>query len=101
MSYKESNVIILIIMQFNPVFIGVSCRVLNVRPAAFFFVKCNLHSKEIQELYSTAQDGYESTHLYTVSRVSSNFVSSRDIFHLRTLKIKCFFCLNEMKEIYC
>ncbi|XP_002284515.1 nudix hydrolase 9 isoform X2 [Vitis vinifera] len=52
----------------NPVLIGVSCRVLNVRPAAFFFIKCNLHSKEIQQLYSTAQDGYESTHLYTVSR---------------------------------
>ncbi|RVW66063.1 Nudix hydrolase 9 [Vitis vinifera] len=56
----------------NPVLIGVSCRVLNVRPAAFFFIKCNLHSKEIQQLYSTAQDGYESTHLYTVSRVGSS-----------------------------
>lgn len=76
MCYKESDVIISIIMQCNPVLIGVSCRVLNVRPAAFFFIKCNLHSKEIQQLYSTAQDGYESTHLYTVSRVGSNFISS-------------------------
>ncbi|THG05888.1 hypothetical protein TEA_030112 [Camellia sinensis var. sinensis] len=50
-----------------PVFIGVSRRVLNVRPAAFFFIKCSLPSKEIQQLYSSAQDGYESTQLYTVS----------------------------------
>ena len=76
-------------MQSDPVFIGVSRRVLNVRPAAFFFIKCNLDSKEIQQLYSTAQDGYESTHLYTVSRVGSNFMSSlksQDIIHLKTLK---------------
>ncbi|KAJ9685123.1 hypothetical protein PVL29_017235 [Vitis rotundifolia] len=33
--------------------IRVSYRVLNVRPAAFFFIKCNLHSKEIQQVYST------------------------------------------------
>ncbi|KAM7496636.1 hypothetical protein LguiA_021050 [Lonicera macranthoides] len=51
----------------NPVFIGISRRVLNVRPAAFFFIKCTLQSKEIQQLYSSAQDGYESTQLYTVS----------------------------------
>lgn len=50
-----------------PVFIGISRRVLNVRPAAFFFIKCSLPSKEIQQLYSSAQDGYESTQLYTVS----------------------------------
>ncbi|KAL6967435.1 Nudix hydrolase 9 [Sarracenia purpurea var. burkii] len=51
----------------NPAFIGISRRVLNVRPTAFFFIKCSLPSKEIQQLYSTAQDGYESTQLYTVS----------------------------------
>ncbi|KAK3028724.1 hypothetical protein RJ639_038615 [Escallonia herrerae] len=50
----------------NPVFIGISRRILNVRPAAFFFIKCSLPSKEIQQLYSSAQDGYESTKLYTV-----------------------------------
>ncbi|GKV08195.1 hypothetical protein SLEP1_g19864 [Rubroshorea leprosula] len=50
----------------DPIFIGISQRVLNVRPAAFFFIKCSLQSKEIQQLYSTAQDGYESTRLYTV-----------------------------------
>lgn len=57
-------------MQSNPVFIGVSRRELNVRPAAFFFMKCNLESVEIQELYKSAQDGYESTQLYTVPLVS-------------------------------
>ncbi|KAK9123609.1 hypothetical protein Sjap_013211 [Stephania japonica] len=51
----------------NPVFIGISRRELNVRPTAFFFIKCTLDSKEVQELYSNAQDGYESTQLYTVS----------------------------------
>uniref|UniRef100_A0A9I9D6Q7 Nudix hydrolase domain-containing protein n=1 Tax=Cucumis melo TaxID=3656 RepID=A0A9I9D6Q7_CUCME len=50
----------------NPVFIGVSRRELNVRPAAFFFMKCSLDSLEIQKLYTSAQDGYESTQLYTV-----------------------------------
>ncbi|XP_057449209.1 nudix hydrolase 9-like isoform X1 [Lotus japonicus] len=48
----------------NPAFIGISRRDLNVRPAAFFFIKCNLDSKEVQQFYSSAQDGYESTQLY-------------------------------------
>ncbi|GAB4824345.1 Nudix hydrolase 9 [Ancistrocladus abbreviatus] len=52
----------------DPVFIGISRRELNVRPTAFFFIKCTLQSKEIQELYSGAQDGFESTQLYAVSR---------------------------------
>ncbi|KAK1264836.1 Nudix hydrolase 9 [Acorus gramineus] len=51
----------------EPIFIGISRRELNVRPAAFFFCKCNLNSDEIQQLYSKAQDGYESTQLYAVS----------------------------------
>ncbi|KAL2239510.1 UNVERIFIED_CONTAM: Nudix hydrolase 9 [Sesamum indicum] len=51
----------------KPVFIGISQRVLNVRPTAFFFIKCSLQSKEIQQLYGSAQDGYESTQLYTMS----------------------------------
>ncbi|KAF3650515.1 Nudix hydrolase 9 [Capsicum annuum] len=51
----------------SPIFIGVSRRILNVRPTAFFFIKCNLQSDEIQQLYSSAQDGFESTKLYTVS----------------------------------
>jgi hypothetical protein len=59
-------------LQCNPLFIGISRRVLNVRPAAFFFIRCNIESKEIQRLYAGAQDGYESTQLYTVSLVSSN-----------------------------
>ncbi|KAI3514201.1 hypothetical protein L1887_12520 [Cichorium endivia] len=50
----------------DPLFIGISRRVLNVRPAAFFFIKCNLESTEIQKLYSSAQDGYESTKLYII-----------------------------------
>ncbi|GMG98221.1 hypothetical protein Nepgr_000061 [Nepenthes gracilis] len=52
----------------DPVFIGVSQRKLNVRPTAFFFIKCTLQSKEIQELYCGAQDGFESTQFYAVSR---------------------------------
>ncbi|KAJ0020905.1 hypothetical protein Pint_32301 [Pistacia integerrima] len=61
----------------DPLFIGVSRRQLNVRPAAFFFIKCSLESKEIQQLYSSAQDGFESTQLYTVSMVDlENMVSN-------------------------
>ncbi|XP_054813182.1 nudix hydrolase 9 isoform X2 [Prosopis cineraria] len=52
-----------------PVFIGVSRRELNVRPAAFFYIKCSLDSKEVQQFYSGAQDGYESTQLYAVTVV--------------------------------
>lgn len=51
----------------TPVFIGISRRDLNVRPAAFFFIKCSLESKEIQHLYLNAQDGFESTQLHAVS----------------------------------
>ncbi|KAJ1261324.1 hypothetical protein BS78_09G020600 [Paspalum vaginatum] len=51
----------------DPVFIGVSRREMNVRPTAFFFTKCNIDSNGINELYSRAQDGYESTKLHAVS----------------------------------
>ncbi|CAI9105280.1 OLC1v1004172C1 [Oldenlandia corymbosa var. corymbosa] len=51
----------------NPLFIGISRRVLNVRPAAFFFMTCSLESTEIQRLYCSAADAYESTQLYSVS----------------------------------
>lgn len=66
-----SNVDPLVPMQYEQVFIGISRRELNVRPAAFFFMKCSLSSKEIQQLYSTAQDSFESTRLYTVPMVGS------------------------------
>ncbi|XP_020691299.1 nudix hydrolase 9 isoform X3 [Dendrobium catenatum] len=53
--------------ESDPIFIGISRRNLNVRPTAFFFVNCSLKSDEIQQLYSRAQDGYESTQLFDVS----------------------------------
>ncbi|KAK4780542.1 hypothetical protein SAY87_016648 [Trapa incisa] len=53
----------------NPQFIGISRRRLNVRPAAFFFMKCSLSAEEIQKCYSTAQDGFESTQLYTMTLI--------------------------------
>lgn len=59
-------------MQCDPLFIGISRRDLNVRPTAFFYIKCSLGSEEIRQLYSRAQDGYESTDLYTVSKVRSS-----------------------------
>ncbi|KAL8191654.1 hypothetical protein R6Q57_028385 [Mikania cordata] len=51
----------------EPLLIGISRRVLNVRPTVFFFIKCNLHSTHVQKLYSSAQDGYESTKLFTIN----------------------------------
>ncbi|XP_057751366.1 nudix hydrolase 9 [Arachis stenosperma] len=60
-----------------PAFIGISRRDLNVRPAAFFFIRCNLDSEEVQKLYSNAQDGYESTQLYAVSVVELESMTSR------------------------
>ena len=71
---KVSDINLLFLMQCNTVFIGISRRELNVRPTAFFSIKCSLESKEIQQLYLSAQDGYESTQLYAVSLVSSNFI---------------------------
>lgn len=43
---------------------------MNVRPTAFFFTKCNIDSGGVHELYSRAQDGFESTKMYAVSEVS-------------------------------
>ncbi|BAT90670.1 nudix hydrolase 9 [Vigna umbellata] len=60
-----------------PTFIGISRRNLNVRPAAFFFIKCSLDSKEVQQFYSSAQDGYESTQLYAVPMVEVENMTSR------------------------
>jgi len=45
-----------------------------VRPAAFFFINCSLDSKEVQQFYSSAQDGYESTQLYAVPMVNLKLV---------------------------
>ncbi|KAG6433468.1 hypothetical protein SASPL_105082 [Salvia splendens] len=50
----------------KPIFIGISQRALNVRPTAFFFIKCSLKSEEIHKCYSSAEDSYESTQLYTM-----------------------------------
>ncbi|KAG5535969.1 hypothetical protein RHGRI_023679 [Rhododendron griersonianum] len=50
---------------------AIQTSLVNVRPAAFFFIKCNLQSKEILQFYSRAQDSYESTQLCTVSMVCS------------------------------
>lgn len=57
-------------LQSPPLFIGVSRREFNVRPAMFFFIKCSHHSDDIPRLYSSAEDGFESTQLHTVSLVS-------------------------------
>lgn len=60
-----------------PAFIGISRRNLNVRPTAFFFIKCSLDSKEVQQFYSSAQDGYESTQLYAVPMIEVENMTSR------------------------
>ncbi|CAL8999321.1 unnamed protein product [Prunus brigantina] len=59
------------------VFIGISRRVLNVRPTAFFFMKCSLSSKEVQKLYATAQDSFESTQLFTVPLIDLENMASK------------------------
>ncbi|KAI4322186.1 hypothetical protein L6164_021903 [Bauhinia variegata] len=60
-----------------PAFIGISRRELNVRPTAFFFIKCSLGSKEVQQFYTSAQDGFESTQLYAVSMIELENMASR------------------------
>lgn len=99
---KHLMVFFWVSMQYEQVFIGISRRVLNVRPAAFFFMKCSLSSKEIQQMYSTAQDSFESTQLYTVSMVSLIFYLIEMHQHLGAsflldnhLHSRCFFT-NEL-----
>ncbi|CAH2065239.1 unnamed protein product [Thlaspi arvense] len=60
-----------------PLFIGISRRELNVRPAMFFFIKCSHHSDDIQRLYPDAEDGFESTQLHTVSMDELKTMTSR------------------------
>ncbi|XP_010033178.2 nudix hydrolase 9 isoform X1 [Eucalyptus grandis] len=61
----------------NPLFIGVSRRKMNVRPAAFFFMTCTLQSDEIQKCYSSAQDGFESTQLHEVTLIELENLASK------------------------
>lgn len=61
----------------TPLFIGISRRELNVRPAMFFFIKCSHHSDDIPRLYSSAEDGFESTQLHTVSLEELKTMASR------------------------
>ncbi|KAF6987592.1 hypothetical protein CFC21_005217 [Triticum aestivum] len=61
----------------EPILIGVSQRETNVRPAAFFYMRCNIDSSAVTELYARAQDGYESTKLYAVSLKELREMSQR------------------------
>ncbi|XP_044983565.1 nudix hydrolase 9 isoform X2 [Hordeum vulgare subsp. vulgare] len=61
----------------EPILIGVSQRETNVRPAAFFYMRCNIDSGAITELYARAQDGYESTKLCAVSPKELREMSQR------------------------
>lgn len=89
---------LIVLWQAKPVFIGISRRELNVRPTAFFFIKCSLESKEVEKLYGSAQDGFESTHLYAISKVilwilTSAFTSSpTDNFLAAFIHISRFLC---------
>ncbi|KAH8933960.1 hypothetical protein BDL97_18G059000 [Sphagnum fallax] len=52
----------------EPLFIGISQRLINVRPTAFFYVKCTISSSQVQEFYQCATDGFESTHLLAIPK---------------------------------
>ncbi|GBG60084.1 hypothetical protein CBR_g415 [Chara braunii] len=52
----------------DPLLLGISCRRVNVRLAAFFFVGCSLTAAQALECYKTAVDGYESTGLRALTR---------------------------------
>lgn len=58
-----------IMLQCEPLFIGISQRLINVRPTAFFYVKCTISSSQVQEFYQCATDGFESTHLLAIPKV--------------------------------
>ncbi|KAI5071661.1 hypothetical protein GOP47_0013912 [Adiantum capillus-veneris] len=52
----------------KPLLLGVSRRVLNARPTAFFFVKCALSSPDILQFYKHAEHKFESTQLLSISK---------------------------------
>lgn len=61
-----------VVLQSEPLFIGISRRVLNVRPTAFYFIKCALSSSQVQAYYLRAADGFESSHLLLVPQVPAS-----------------------------
>eukprot|EP00250_Pteridium_aquilinum_P004504 c14704_g1_i1 orf=104-997(+) len=52
----------------NPIFIGVSRRVLHARPTAFFFVKCTLSISDVLQFYKHAHHKFESTQLLGITK---------------------------------
>ncbi|KAJ7556754.1 hypothetical protein O6H91_05G097000 [Diphasiastrum complanatum] len=52
----------------EPIFLGISRRVINVRPTAFFYVRCYLSSEAVFDHYNHAEHAFESTKLSAVSR---------------------------------
>lgn len=52
----------------DPLFIGVSRRILNARPTAFFYVKCTISTAEVLQFYKDAHDKYESTQLLSIAK---------------------------------
>lgn len=67
--------------QNEPLFIGISRRVVNVRPTAFFFIKCALLSPQVLEYYQRAADRFESSQLLLVPQVASSVSSYFVIFN--------------------
>lgn len=52
----------------DPLFIGISRRVINARPTAFFNVRCSISSSKVLKLYKNAKHGFESTQLLSISK---------------------------------
>lgn len=51
----------------DPLFIGLSQRAENVRPTAFFYLRCSLTAAEVHALYARAAHAFESTELCALS----------------------------------
>eukprot|EP00249_Psilotum_nudum_P008186 c21103_g1_i2 orf=315-1226(-) len=61
----------------DPLFIGVSRRVVNARPTAFFYLKCSISSAEVLNFYAHAEHGFESTGLLRFPKENLKCVSGR------------------------
>lgn len=77
---------------------------MNVRPAAFFYIKCNLLPEAVINFYDRAQDGYESTGLFALPKVSSScitFLSIGTFAMLPVIDVMLSFVIIDISWIIC
>lgn len=105
-TFVMENPQVVLILQSEPLFIGISRRVVNVRPTAFFYIKCALSSTQVKEYYRMAADGFESTKILAINPVPcqclllSATVAPRLFFLLPHSLGFLYFSLEQLPHLY-